>query len=590
MRARSPSRNAGFSALCAALATLLVVTLHLGTALAGPYEDGFEAYQRGDYVAAMRIIRPLANQGIADAQSLLGHMYYAGQGAPQNYAQALEWLRRAADQGDADAQNTLGAMYTNGQGVPQNQLEATKWYRKAADHGHRIAQENLGASYYFGQGVRQSYAEALKWFRKAANQGYFKAQYGLGAMYTNGQGVPQNHAEAAKWYRKAAEQGYAYAQGQLGLMYYNGQGVPKNYGEAFKWYRKAAEQGYAYAQGQLGLMYYNGKNYAEAVKWFRKAANQGLTAAQFSLGFLYEQGRGVPQNYAEAHMWYNLAASGAASDKKKHALFAQNRDLLANKMTRSQLAQAQMMADQCLRSNYTDCGWPSNLPPLPEGFRLETQPNETNSPPPRHEVTSTGTGFFVSQNGHIVTNAHVADGCQTVRASRGGTLRKISTDKASDLALYVASEKPNSFARLRGGRGAKAGEPVVAVGFPLSGVLSSDPIVTTGTISALSGLGDDRRQIQISAPVQPGNSGGPLLGEDGSVVGVVVGKLNALKLAEVIGDIPQNVNFAVSLGTLQSFLNANGVAYVIDDSKRTKSPADIAAEATRYTLLLECLR
>ena len=102
-------------------------------------------------------------------------------------------------------------------------------------------------------------------------------------------------------------------------------------------------------------------------------------------------------------------------------------------------------------------------------------------------MTSTGTAFFVSQNGHIVTNAHVVDGCQAVRASRGGSLRKISTDEASDLALYVASEKPNSFARLRGGRGARTGEPVVAVGFPLSGVLSSDPIVTTGIISALSG-------------------------------------------------------------------------------------------------------
>ena len=349
------------------------------------------------------------------------------------------------------------------------------------------------------------------------------------------------------------------------------------------------------------------QNYAEAAKWYRKAADQGNDTAQESLGSLYEQGQGVPQNYIWAHMWFNLAIyrnqasldeiGPDARDILRDALqfdpadkMIAARDRVASKMTAAQIAKAQMMGEQCLRSNYKDCGWPSNLPPLPEGFRLDTQPNETNSPPPRHEVTSTGTGFFVSQNGHIVTNAHVADGCQTVRASPGGSLRKISTDEASDLALYVASEKPTSFVRLRGGRGARTGEPVVAVGFPLSGVLSSDPIVTTGTISALSGLGNDRRQIQISAPVQPGNSGGPLLGEDGSVVGVVVGKLNALKLAEVIGDIPQNVNFAVSLGTLQSFLNANGVDYVLDDGKGTKSPADIAAEASRYTVLLECLR
>jgi hypothetical protein len=78
--------------------------------------------------------------------------------------------------------------------------------------------------------------------------------------------------------------------------------------------------------------------------------------------------------------------------------------------------------------------------------------------------------------------------------------------------------------------------------------------------------------------------------ENGGVVGVVVGKLNAVKVAEVIGDIPQNVNFAVSLGTLQSFLNANNILYALDDSTATKTPADITDEATRYTVLLECLR
>src|SRR6516162_9467738 len=143
---------------------------------------------------------------------------------------------------------------------------------------------------------------------------------------------------------------------------------------------------------------------------------------------------------------------------------------------------------------------------------------------------------------------------------------------------------------LRGGRGPRAGEPVVAIGFPLKGLLGSYPIVTTGTISALAGIGNDRRKIQITAPVQPGNSGGPLLGENGSVVGVVVGKLDALKMVEVTGDIPQNVNFAVSLGTLQSFLNANGVSYLLDDSNVTKSPAEIAVEASGYTVRIECLR
>ena len=236
---------------------------------------------------------------------------------------------------------------------------------------------------------------------------------------------------------------------------------------------------------------------------------------------------------------------------------------------------------QAKRSGEGDA--PKAVPPASEMPRQQQQA----SPP---KVVSSGSGFFVSTEGHLVTNAHVVAGCTSVRSSPGGQISRLAIDEASDLAIYVASEKSSFAARLRGGKGPRVGEPVVAVGFPLKGLLSSDAIITTGIISALAGVKNDRRKIQITAPVQPGNSGGPLLGENGSVVGVVVGKLDALKMAEVIGDIPQNVNFAVSLGTLQSFLNANGVPYVLDDGTATKTSADIAAEASGYTVLLECLR
>jgi S1-C subfamily serine protease len=144
-------------------------------------------------------------------------------------------------------------------------------------------------------------------------------------------------------------------------------------------------------------------------------------------------------------------------------------------------------------------------------------PSTRNAPSPP-SVGSSGTGFFVSSEGHIVTNAHVVSGCTYLRSSRGGQLGRLAIDEESDLALYIVSA-----ARIRGGKGPRVGEAVLAIGFPLKGLLSSDPIVTTGMISALAGISNDRRKIQIRAPVQPGNSGGPLLGENGSVVGVVVG-------------------------------------------------------------------
>ena len=126
------------------------------------------------------------------------------------------------------------------------------------------------------------------------------------------------------------------------------------------------------------------------------------------------------------------------------------------------------------------------------------------------------------------------------------------------------------------------------MGFPLQGVLTSDAIVTTGVVSALAGPGGDRRLIQMTAPVQLGNSGGPLLDMSGNVVGVVVGKLNALKFAAVTGDIPQNVNFAISAGTARAFLDAHAVEYDSKPSEVDISVIDVAVRAREFTVLVEC--
>ena len=121
-----------------------------------------------------------------------------------DYATALGEMRPLAEQGHAEAQFNLGLMYDNGQGVPQDYAEAVKWYRKAAEQGHAKAQHNLGVMYDKGQGVPQDYAEAVKWYRKAAEQGVAEAQNNLGLMYSKGQGVPQDDAQAHMWYNLAA--------------------------------------------------------------------------------------------------------------------------------------------------------------------------------------------------------------------------------------------------------------------------------------------------------------------------------------------------------------------------------------------------
>ena len=207
---------------------------------AGPLENGIAAYSRKDYPTALRLLRPLANQGNATAQNNLGAMYGKGEGVPQDYAEAMKWYRKAAEQGNADAQLNLGNMYAKGEGVPQDYVQAATWFRKAAEQGNAVAQSYLGFMYAKGQGVPQDYVEVMKWYRKAAEQGNAAAQNDLGNMYTEGQGVPQDYVEAMKWLRKAAEQGNAAAQNNLGNMYTEGQGVPQDYVQAHKWFNLAA--------------------------------------------------------------------------------------------------------------------------------------------------------------------------------------------------------------------------------------------------------------------------------------------------------------------------------------------------------------
>jgi hypothetical protein len=216
--------------------------------------------------------------------------------------------------------------------------------------------------------------------------------------------------------------------------------------------------------------------------------------------------------------------------------------------------------------------------------------DQFDTPAPRSiEKDSTGSGFYVSSQGHVLTNEHVVNGCVEVRIPPSLPVEIVAQDEASDLALLKSTPtKANAAARFRGGRGIRPGDNIIVVGYPLPGFLASEAHVTTGTVSALAGPGDDRRLFQITAPVQLGNSGGPVLDAAGNVVGVVMAKLDAIRVARVTGDIPQNVNFAVSEGTARAFLDAQDVPYETAPSTDNLKPADVAAKARKFTVVVEC--
>jgi S1-C subfamily serine protease len=231
-----------------------------------------------------------------------------------------------------------------------------------------------------------------------------------------------------------------------------------------------------------------------------------------------------------------------------------------------------------LAVNPSELPTPANLNPPNQVEANQSASNPLASFAQKSLGDSVGIGFFVSAEGHILTDGLLTRDCQHITSSHGGHITKMAFDQTSELALLMSSEKPNAWASLRGGSAPQVAETVMTMTFPV------------GIISALAGFGNDRRMIQIGTPVQPGNSGSPLLDQSGNVVGIVSGELNTIQVAETRSETTQNVNFAVNLGTIQSFLDGHAVPYLLNDSTETKKYADIAAEAMRYTVLLECAR
>ena len=140
-----------------------------GLAGAGPLEDGYAAYNRGDNATALRLMRPLAEQGNDTAQYNLGLIYLFGEGV-HGYAQAIVWFRKAADQRNTLAQYWLGIMYRQGEGVPQDYTRAAMWFRKGADQGDILCQLEIGGMYREGQGVPRDLIQAHLWFNLASSR------------------------------------------------------------------------------------------------------------------------------------------------------------------------------------------------------------------------------------------------------------------------------------------------------------------------------------------------------------------------------------------------------------------------------------
>jgi S1-C subfamily serine protease len=334
-------------------------------------------------------------------------------------------------------------------------------------------------------------------------------------------------------------------------MYYVGFGVAQDqdHEEAVKWYTKAAEKGHAEAQLKLGLMFNSGQGVTqddkEAVKWFAKAAEQGLAISQFVLGYMYYEGEGVIEDYVEAYKWALLAGLNGQP-------VAELKQSLGSKMMPSQIAEAQKLARE---------------------FKPKKQSSDEDTPRTEERnrtLKSSGTGFIITTDGYIVTAGHVIQDAQAVTVVTNNKMLPaaiIMKSLSGDIALLRITGDEYPALPIKSSKSIQLGANVFTVGFPNIGLQGFEPKFTMGNISSLAGIQDNPLYFQVSVPVQPGNSGGPLVDEDGNIVGAIVAKLNDVAMLELTGNLPQNVNYALKSSFILAMLETTP-----DISKKMPKP------------------
>ena len=223
--------------------------------------------------------------------------------------------------------------------------------------------------------------------------------------------------------------------------------------------------------------------------------------------------------------------------------------------------------------------------------------------PPKKQITKapeideslltigSGSGFYINNKGYALTNNHVVDICKQMVAVVDGReilFRVLNTDKTNDVAIIKTDQRSPNFIKINE-EGAKLGEDIIAVGYPLSGRLSDSVKITRGIVSALSGIDNNSGQIQIDAALQPGNSGGPVINENGELIGIASAGLNKLLMAKEAKYIPENVNFAVSSSIVTNILKNKKVSYSTPSFfSGSFSNTELATLGDKVTLQLFC--
>ncbi len=491
------------------------------------------------------------------------------------YAEARKELARPAEEGDAQAMAHMGEMLMRGLAGPRDELKARDYITKSHAAGNNRATYLLGAMHLNGNLVARDEAKGAELIRQAADKGEAAGQNVIGLWLANGaQGYPKDDINALAWFKLAVEQKYPSAMLWIGVFTEEGRaGIPQDNLVALDWYKKAAELGNIVSMTSAGRMYALGRGVSadgpEALRWLRRSAALNNYEAYIWISSVYEFGRGgIAKNPTLAYSW--LAAVPANANANTIKLVAAGKERLAKTLSANEMQEAEKQAKTVAAANTVNI------------ITGQIAGKAAASTAPRTGIY--GSGVVVSDS-EIVTNEHVINNCARVRIQPLGVqVKVVAKDARNDLALLRADSVGLPPARLRAGRNIHLGDDIVAIGYPLKGVLSSGAVVTTGIVNAMSGLNDDTSAFQISATVQPGSSGGPIFDRSGNLVGIVRARLLSNTQAN-----PQNVNFGINLATVSNFLDSHSVNYqTAQITSKPAETADLVERARKSTVQVEC--
>ena len=555
---------------------------------------------------AIEYYQKAADQGDATSLYNIGFIYDLIS-TTKTANRSIEFYKKSAEMGNIYAQTTLSSKFFLGDGVDIDKTKSFYWEEKAALQGNVNSMKEVATNYYSGIGVSKNYDEAIRWYQKAVDQGDKESIYDLANMHRKGEGFDKDTDKAVELYTQAAQMGYGKAQDKLAKYYLSAIYVKRDFQKGFEWASKAAEQGIAGAYSKLGFFYLTGKGIVEvdaekAFDYFNKAADLGDLKAMTNLAKLYLSGFGIKKDKPKAFKLFNKAADlGHAEAQHKMGYFYDfgivvQKDLVkAKEWYQKAIDQDYKKSQIALGAMYyygdTDSNIPSNYKKSAEWYKkaANNDKEDEEDKPVEIKTTSSGSGFFVTPN-HIVTNNHVTSGCDEIQVKNKGytsDVKLLDTDSTTDLSILTTGKPSKSFLYFRNRKPVVTGEQSLALGYPFSSTLGSELKVTSGNIAALTGFNNNIAELQLTSPVQPGNSGGPLLDDNGNVIGVIVSRLESS--SEITGSRPaQNVNFAVKSNMAKIFMDLNMVDYQVRKSNGAKEISQIVTEAKEATVQVIC--